>query len=270
MWAARQLNLQRIARVIELEMWNDIGRPPIVPNVSNIDIDDKDGGELLEVVPIEVLAPDDRVCALCRCPYVGSTGEPEDLCSGGGEVARRLPCGHIYGIACIITGWKHSLDTLGEARCPFPLCRVPFLVQLWPPRTFKTRLEEMAVEYYAKYYDRQRPISANYPELDPEAITFPEYALIWGSIVAALPMFATVNHGLNIWGSKHGKLPYDQMAVVVVVGAALQIAWMLAVLFSPLLFISYLTYRYWYLYRTSLVARFWASFTGVMNAIRGI
>jgi hypothetical protein len=236
MWAVRQLALQRVSRATEIEIWEAMGAPSFVPHSWSIDADTKDC-ELLEVIPIEDLAPEDRECAICRAPFADSG--PDGLCSGGGQVARRIPCPgqHVFGIDCITKAWKYSFDEHGRVECPS--CRQTLFVIVFSQRNFRTRLERMATECHSKFLDAHRPIGPKYLVRDPQAISFLEYVLTSTSIVAALPMFVAVNHSMNIWGSKQGKLPFTQLAVVVVVGAILQCLWLLALVLSPLLFIFY-------------------------------
>ena len=104
------------------------------------------------------------------------------------------------------------------------------------PQPFKKRLEKMAELYHKGLFDGQRRIDTDYPERDPKAITFLQYVLYSTSLIVAFPMFTAVNHSMNIWNSKHGKLPHAQIAVIIAAGAILQSIWLLAMLlFFPLL-----------------------------------
>jgi hypothetical protein len=235
-----------MSRNIERKVWEQTGRPGFIQNVWTIDQDTKgdgntlgDAGELLAVVPIADLDPVDRECAICRLPFVGEE-DPEDLCSGGGEVARRLPCPgrHAVGVGCIVIAWKYAIKDRNMPECPF--CRHKLKVMVLSPQPFKKRLEKMAELYHKGLLDGQRRIDAEHSEHDPKAITFLLYCLYSSSLIAAFPMFTAVNHLMNIWNSKHGKLPCAQIAVIIAAGAILQSIWLLTLLlFFPLLAIFY-------------------------------
>ena len=63
---------------------------------------------------------------------------------------------------------------------------------------------------------------------------------------------------MRVWGSKHGKLPAFQIAVMVIVAAILQIFWMvpllLAILLSPFLRRGF---SFYHKYMAGLPSRIW-------------
>lgn len=239
-WAFRRLHLLRESRNVELEIWEDTGyneRFWIIEQGTKQDGSPDELEQVLEVVSIVDLpedSPEDRECAICKQGF----NHGEEPCSGGGEVARQIPCPgqHVFGVDCIVRAWKTTIEESEIPHCP--ICRHQFNISTEPPRLFRTRLDIMVALYHFGLLDGQRFGPGN-PQRNPNALSFFEYALYFTSIVAAFPMFVAVNHSMSIWNSVNGKLPYAQMAVVVVVVAILQSIWLLGLSLSPL-FISFL------------------------------
>lgn len=72
------------------------------------------------------------------------------------------------------------------------------------------------------------------------AISFPMYVLMSITTVAALPMFAAVDHAMGVWGSRYnGRLPCAQIAVLVLVATVLQCMWLFALPFFPFSVLGY-------------------------------
>jgi hypothetical protein len=303
MWAKRQLRLARFAKDMEIDIWFDQDEPPVIPTCYAIDEDTKEC-TLLEVVPIDDIEdelkennekanqPDKKqdkkegkqlpkeqakkqreeakkrdilqnICAICRAPLYGEE-DAIDNCSGGGEIARRIPCGnyHVFGLECIIAAWKFSIEGPDQRHCRCPSCRVPLNIQILPPRTYKTRIDKMMKNWHDRYRDGHRPGGS----MGPWPIYYKTYAAVSATMIALLPMFMAVNHCMNIHNSKHGgKLPYDQIAVVFLVAAILQIAWFVAMLLSPIILPLY----FLWMYRVSIYARFRAVFLSAVAVIKG-
>lgn len=72
-------------------------------------------GLLLDISP-DTIPPEDRNCGICREPYLGvrPTEDTDDF----GEEPVQLPCGHIYGKACI-SSWLLEQGTCGFCRHNF-------------------------------------------------------------------------------------------------------------------------------------------------------
>ena len=69
----------------------------------------------LPIVPIESLPPDERECSICTLPYRSPLGILQGLIGGPSESPLQLPCGHIYGKACL-TRWLANHTTCPHCR----------------------------------------------------------------------------------------------------------------------------------------------------------
>ena len=241
-WAVRQLLLQRMSRFEErysADLITELqGQPSGMNPIRTIDQDTKgDGdiycgnGELLEVVPLEDLEPDRRACEICRAPFIDD-GDG-DVCSGGGEVARRIPClgGHVFGVECIVGTWKYATEHGQITECP--MCRYGFLITVLEPRTFRSRIDDMLDTIEKNFHVSlfQARDNLEHDRQGTAAISPWQYILYSTAVIAALPTFAVVNHSMNIWNSKNGKLPYPQIAFNIAVGTIFQSLWLCGLLF---------------------------------------
>lgn len=249
LWAQRRLFLMRDAVTYENARWQQAGEPDDFPTFVAFDEDTKDF-EVLEVISVADLkkaieedrkkGPAERknltnVCNICYSPfYDANQEEGEENCSGGGEIIRRVKCGngqHLFGLECIISTWKFSMEDEMIEGPSCPSCRTRFYLVMFAPRRLLECVKDLQEKYYNRYRQGQRPGGNK----DPRTIYFVNYFFLSCAIIGALPMYKAVNHTMNFHHAKYGgKLPFNQIVVIVLAAHVLQIAWFIAILTSPL------------------------------------
>jgi hypothetical protein len=154
------------------------------------------------------------------------------MCLGRGT--KRLPCGHIFGLDCIMRAFNKPAQS-----CCCPPCRRQYNIEIHPTMNTAMTFRAICHNIQMRYQDRNLPqpswlVPARVWRPHEQASTG-EFILL--SIVSdlALPMYIAVLHSMNVAGSLRGKLPsVGKKFAIYLLGVFLQVIWPIYVLSAPL------------------------------------